>query len=637
MMIYSLFSGISDDISNYFRGFMWQFIYTMIKFINALLNALCKGVITFPIINNQWVSAGYKACIALMFCILPAKIIWELVYAVLTDADSIDPMKKIFGGIVCCMIAISLQYVIPMVNNISVNASTTLFTMEYGSTGSKKTMSTENKDFSKNLVISILSSFGGMDKSNKTFSYVTNGSGQSMDLGAERFYDYIINPDNALKGYEGEPSQAKQRTDNSFFSKGMYNRWSFYYRWDTNGSSHFGGTDGSDDFDLLGSYENDKDFPESVEQGASEAYGDRSVPKSKAQAQKAYNYICSHSGDYIWDFGYLGTIIGLIIFLILIIYISIEIAMRIIMIGFWYIIGPLCCLSLTNQQNPQAFNVWKNAIIGAYVVNFSQLFILQFLMNISGDIVNTGSNVSIIAGIVLYFGAFSAVISAPPFVQSMIGGYGSGFLESMNQMKGIWGSTGGMVSAGVKKVTGRHNDMTGHLTGGIRGHIVGNYSTNGQRVGGAVNRIKSGTKSLANGVLGKKDTNQFTLDKDGKKIANPNYGNRSGGLMGELMGEKSNANDGRMGRVPITQRAKEKIQDTAHRGVRNFTYAPNSSRGHSSTSSQRKTTATGTTTRMNTSTTSSSQHTTRPSSKPINSMNNLFNSTNKNNEGGKQK
>ena len=93
-------------------------------------------------------------------------------------------------------------------------------------------------------------------------------------------------------------------------------------------------------------------------------------------------------GDYIWDFSYIGTLVGLVIFVILLGYVSIEIAMRIIMIGFWYIISPLCCLSLTNQQNPQAFNVWKNAIMGAFLVNFAQLFLLQFFMNISSSILN---------------------------------------------------------------------------------------------------------------------------------------------------------------------------------------------------------------------------------------------------------
>lgn len=41
----------------------------------------------------------------------------------------------------------------------------------------------------------------------------------------------------------------------------------FYYRWDTSGSYHFGGTEGSDDFDLLGKWNTDDDFPEAKDQG----------------------------------------------------------------------------------------------------------------------------------------------------------------------------------------------------------------------------------------------------------------------------------------------------------------------------------------------------------------------------------
>lgn len=76
----------------------------------------------------------------------------------------------------CFMIAVSMQYIIPMVNNISVNASNALMTMEYtdSTSGNKKTISNQQSNLSKNLVVSVLCSFGGMDKNNTTFSYVTN-------------------------------------------------------------------------------------------------------------------------------------------------------------------------------------------------------------------------------------------------------------------------------------------------------------------------------------------------------------------------------------------------------------------------------------------------------------------------------
>ena len=197
----------------------------------------------------------------------------------------------------------------------------------------------------------------------------------------------------------------------------------------------------------------------------------------------------------------------------------------------------------------------------------------------------------------------------------MIGGYGAGFLESMNQMKGIWNSIGGgAVMAAGKKVMGRHNDMTGHLTGGVRGKLFGNKNMQGQTVGGAKGAfrstkqgIKNAGKDIARVALGKKDTNPYTKDKDGNTVANSNYGNRHGGIVGAFMGDKSNAEDGRVGRVPVRDRMTKKIGDTVERGARNFRYAPN-------------------------------RRQSQPNSTQSNSMKNLFSNTysNKNKKGGKK-
>ena len=59
------------------------------------------------------------------------------------------------------------------------------------------------------------------------------------------------------------------------------------------------------------------------------------------------------------------------------------------------------------------------------------------------------------------------------------------------------------------------------------------------------------------------------------------------------MGDKSNANDGRMGRVSVSQRVSKKVNDAVQRGARNFRYASNrdsttsqSSRSYSQVSRQ---------------------------------------------------
>lgn len=502
MLIMSLFSGVSDAIANFFRDFMWSIISTEITCVQSLINALVNGVLSFGILDNTWIKDGYTACIALMFIILPVKIIYEIIFALVRDDDNnLDINKKIAGAVVCCILAISLSTVVPLANNLSINVSKAIIGQQYEdnssvvSSSNSASNSSNTKDFAKELVIGTLCAFGGMERNNTIFSYVTNDDDEGMDIGAKRFYEYISDPDEALKGYEGEPSEAKKRTSDGFFSKGIYNRWSFYYRWDTEGE---GSTDGSDDWDLLGRYENDSSFTEVGR--TSEEYGDKSIPSSKEEATKAYNYIEQHSGQYIWDFGYLGTIIGLAIFVILLFIITIEVAMRIIMIGFLYIIGPLACLSLTNYSNPQAFTVWKNSILGMFLVNVTQIFMLQFLMNIASDISKAGNNSTVIASIALYFGAFSAVIAMPKYVTSMIGGYEQGIMESLNQMKGTvgaaWGMTGGLLMGASRKVMGRHNDYTGHLTGGIRGAIAGNRNVSGERIGGFRNRVSTIRNSI---------------------------------------------------------------------------------------------------------------------------------------------
>ena len=87
-------------------------------------------------------------------------------------------------------------------------------------------------------------------------------------------------------------------------------------------------------------------------------------------------------------------------------------------------------------SNRRRLQYGKNTILGIFFVNVTQIFMLQLLMNLAGDISKAGSgNSNVIASIALYFGTFSAIIGLPKYVQSMIGGYGQGIMESMQQLK----------------------------------------------------------------------------------------------------------------------------------------------------------------------------------------------------------
>ena len=63
LMYYAILDFASDGISNTFRYIMWQMIKPLINVLNVLLNALLNGILPFSILSNEWVNAGYKACI----------------------------------------------------------------------------------------------------------------------------------------------------------------------------------------------------------------------------------------------------------------------------------------------------------------------------------------------------------------------------------------------------------------------------------------------------------------------------------------------------------------------------------------------------------------------------------------------
>ncbi|MDQ0361564.1 conjugal transfer protein TrbL family protein [Breznakia pachnodae] len=232
-------------------------------------------------------------------------------------------------------------------------------------------------------------------------------------------------------------------------------------------------------------------------------------------------------GDYIWDFSELMVLVGMIIYVILLFMICIQVATRIMAIGFYYVIGPLCCLSLTNYQNPQAFTVWKNSLIGQFLLNITQIFLLGFFSNIVGDIANISETTGVVGGtaviaqLCLYFAGFSVILTMPNFVQSMIGGYGAGVMDTMNQIRGGLSMgkamTAGVVTAGVAKTVGRRNSYTGHREGGIRGAVAGNKRQDGTRSGGIVGN-----------TVGQKNNDGF----------------RQGGVRGAIFGDKSATRDG---------------------------------------------------------------------------------------------
>lgn len=229
--------------------------------------------------------------------------------------------------------------------------------------------------------------------------------------------------------------------------------------------------------------------------------GDYGASKFVEQYNKNELKITKRDGDnYVWDFSIFMAIVGMCVYVVMLFVICIQIAVRVISIGFYYVIGPLACTSMTNYQNPQAFNVWKATIFGAWAQNLTQIFLLSLFVGLLESISSATSTMPV-ASVALYFGAFSLIMTAPNFVQAMIGGYASGILDTLNQFRGGLGMAKSLVTGAVGSVIGRNNPHTGHLEGGARGKILGDVNGQGNRVGGARGAI-FGNDQLASGVGG---------------------------------------------------------------------------------------------------------------------------------------
>lgn len=407
-MFDGVIQSIGNTISDFMRTLLWVCSDALIKIIKQLLDSMINGVMQNSLISSTYINEAFNFFLALMFLILPVKIIYELVASVIKDDDNGLSLSKKFGNTLFgVMIAVSLTVTVPLANTLTINLSKALTSDE-----TTKNQFNEESDSSlgNSLVESVIVGFGGMAAAGD------NGASSMMDA----YNDGTLNVTERLE-----------------------------------------------------------------------------------------------SNSYRWQFSELMLVIGLIIYVVLVFVLVLQVAMRMFMIAFLYAIGPVCCLSCTNYQNPQAFTVWKNTLIGQFVMNLSQIFLLNMLANMI-SVIGSWNSMSTIVLCVCYFGAFSVVLMAPAFVQGMIGGYGAGIMETMNQLRGAFSlgkaTTVGLVAGTIGAVAGRRSDYTGFRQGGVRGAIAGNKRADGTRSGGIIGN-----------TLGQRDK----------------FGNRQGGLRGALAGDIS--------------------------------------------------------------------------------------------------
>ena len=409
-----LFNGLIEGVKNnvvrgaqdLLQSFFWDILSGLLGMVNSLLNSIVNGVIGLDLFsNNEFLSTAFKCSLALMFLAIPAKIMWEIISAMIRDDDAgMDIHKKLgstaLGIAIACSLTVGITQIInPVMKDASQAILNVNLTNEIQS-------STATSQLGDSLIESVLISFGGLPKDG--------------DYGASKF--------------------VKQYNKNEL-------------------------------------------------------------------------KITKRDGDnYVWDFSIFMSIVGMCVYVVMLFIICIQIATRVIAIGFYYVIGPLACTSMTNYQNPQAFNVWKATIIGAWAQNLTQIFLLSLFVGLLESISSATSTMPV-AAVALYFGAFSLIMTAPSFVQAMIGGYASGILDTLNQFRGGLGMAKSLVTGAVSSVIGRNNPHTGHLEGGARGKILGDVNGQGNRVGGA-----------RGAIFGNPDSN----------------GNRTGGIKGAALGNSMN-------------------------------------------------------------------------------------------------
>ncbi|MDY4869403.1 MAG: hypothetical protein SO150_03555 [Faecalicoccus sp.] len=444
-----MFDGIIRGAQDLLQNFFWSILQPLIELIKSLVDALINGVLGLDIFtDNEYISGAYACAVAIMFLIIPAKIAYELVTAMVKDDDAgLDVHKKMGSAILGIMIAVSLTVGVTTIINPAVKDISQKILSVNMVTKDASGNEVKNYDVGDSLIKTVLVSFGGMAEGGPygASKFMEAYNGQTLNI-TER-YDMDGETDIVDQDAEGEKS-AQEEAENP---------------------------------------PEDTDMPADAPDQAKEEV------KETTKAHKKY--------DYVWQFGMFMSIVGCAIYVVLLFMLIIQIAVRMIAIGFYYIIGPICCTSLTNYQNPQMFNVWRNTLLGQWAMNVTQIFLLSLFVGLIDSITKASASYPI-ATAALYFGAFSLILSAPNFVQAMIGGYSAGVMESLNQIRGGFGMAAGAVGGAVAATIGRKNKATGHREGGIRGAVMGNKQVDGSKKGGVAG-ANMGNKVSMNGIEGR--------------------------------------------------------------------------------------------------------------------------------------
>lgn len=208
--------------------------------------------------------------------------------------------------------------------------------------------------------------------------------------------------------------------------------------------------------------------------------------------------------NYIYDFDFImPMLIGLAMWVI-IFFIGLQMASRQVSLAFFKIITPLCALSLTNKESATAFTVWKNNIIGAFLMNMVQIFLFLFMFRL---IAGLGAETAGLTKLLFTIALLLVIIAIPNKVAAMVGGYSAGIMEGLAGMQ----QTLMMLSSGI--TAGRALGGTIHAGGNIvkgGAKLLANSPRNlASKAGGAASRAAGMADSIRNSTDKVKDAMKY--------------------------------------------------------------------------------------------------------------------------------
>lgn len=213
--------------------------------------------------------------------------------------------------------------------------------------------------------------------------------------------------------------------------------------------------------------------------------------------------------EYVYDIDFIMPMFMSVALWICIFFVGLQIASRQVSLAFFKIIMPICSLSLTNRENPTAFTVCKNQLIGGFLLNIVQIFLFMFMFKLLAQLPEDASG---IAKLLFTIALILVIISIPNKIGAMIGGYNAGIMEGLQTIQStmMLGSaaataarfTGGAMLGAASMVKGGYHlaakgkDFAKHLPG----NAASKAGSMASRAGNIKDKVTAGMKSVSDAM-----------------------------------------------------------------------------------------------------------------------------------------